>query len=159
GDAGPYLEGGDVLVLGRRVYVGSSGLASNEQGVRWLAKLLEPRGYTVEHVRLHERILHLDCALGLIRDGLLVHSPDALPDGLPESLRDWDAVPITFDQATSLATNGLPITPDVYVTDPAFSFVGDRLAAAGVRVEYVDFAITRSLGGSFRCSTQALLRA
>lgn len=37
-------------------------------------------------------------------------------------------------------------------------FVGERLAGRGVRVEYVDFSITRSFGGSFRCSTQALSR-
>ncbi|GLZ78598.1 amidinotransferase [Actinorhabdospora filicis] len=157
-EPGPFLEGGDVLVLGKRVFVGASGLASNERGARWLRKLLEPRGYTVELVPLHDHILHLDCALGLIREGLLVHCPEAMPGGLPESLRGWDAVTVTFDQATSLATNGLPITPGVYVTDPEFAFLGDRLAEHGVRVEYVDFAITRSFGGSFRCSTQALLR-
>ena len=155
---GPFLEGGDVLVLGRHVFVGSSGLASDPLGARWLAKLLTPHGYTVELVPLHERMLHLDCALGLIREGLLVYCPEALPEGLPPLLRDWDAVTVDLDQASSLATNGLPIDPGLYVTDPAFAFIGERLTAHGVRVEYVDFAVTRSLGGSFRCSTQALLR-
>ncbi|MER5965364.1 arginine deiminase family protein [Streptomyces sp. NPDC002057] len=155
---GPFLEGGDVLVLGRHVFVGSSGLASNALGARWLAKHLGPYGYTVELVRLHERVLHLDCALGLVRDGLLVVCEEALPDGVPEVLRGWDRVGVDFEAATRLATNGLPISPGVYVTDPAFSFVGDALERRGTKVEYVDFSITRSLGGSFRCSTQPLLR-
>ncbi|MEU3271425.1 hypothetical protein ABZ639_11295 [Saccharomonospora sp. NPDC006951] len=155
---GPFLEGGDVLVLGSHVFVGDSGLASNRLGARWLAKYLAPHGYTVERVRLHERILHLDCALGLVREGLLVVCEEALLDGVPSILADWDRVPVSFEEATALATNGLPLDPGSYVTDPAFAGVGERLAARGIHVEYVDFSITRSLGGSFRCSTQPLLR-
>ena len=57
-----------------------------------------------------------------------------------------------------MATNGLPINPNVYVTDPVFKSVGDKLALYGIHVEYVDFQISRSFGGSFRCSTQPLVR-
>lgn len=155
---GPFLEGGDVLVLGNHVFVGNSGLASNGLGVRWLTKYLHPRGFTVESVRLHKRILHLDCALGLVRPGLMVVCEEALLDGVPSALRDWDRIRVGIDQATALATNGLPIDPGHYVTDPAFRSIGERIEEHGVTVEYVDFAITRSLGGSFRCSTQPLLR-
>ncbi|WP_067970752.1 dimethylarginine dimethylaminohydrolase family protein [Mycolicibacter icosiumassiliensis] len=151
---GPFLEGGDVLVLGRHVFVGTSGLASNELGARWLDKLLAARGYTVEVVRLVPDILHLDCALGLIRDGLLVVCEEALLDGVPAALKCWDRIPVSLSQAKDLATNGLPISPDVYVTDPAFSNVGEQLEHRGVTVEYVEFGISRSLGGAFRCSTQ-----
>ncbi|WP_062997870.1 hypothetical protein [Nocardia mikamii] len=38
---------------------------------------------------LPPHVLHLDCALGLVREGLLAACPDRLPDGLPEPLRDW----------------------------------------------------------------------
>ncbi len=155
---GPFLEGGDVLVLGRQVFVGTSGLASNALGARWLAKLLATRGYTVEVVRLVPDILHLDCALGLIHDGLLVVCEDALIDGVPAALRSWDRIPVSLAQAKELATNGLPISPDVYVTDPVFGWVGEQLERRGVTVEYVEFGISRSLGGAFRCSTQPLLR-
>ncbi|MES9554009.1 MULTISPECIES: arginine deiminase family protein [unclassified Streptomyces] len=155
---GPFLEGGDVLVLGKKVFVGTSGLASNPLGIQWLAKFLAPYGYTVEKVRLHRRILHLDCALGFIREGLLVACEEALLDGIPDPLKEWERITVDLDQATSLATNGLPLGPDVYVTDPEFSFVGREIEKFGVHVEYVDFSITRSLGGSFRCSTQPLLR-
>ncbi|MFE9489785.1 dimethylarginine dimethylaminohydrolase family protein [Streptomyces sp. NPDC006641] len=155
---GPFLEGGDVLVLGRKVFVGTSGLASNPLGIQWLAKFLAPYGYTVEKVRLHRRILHLDCALGFIGEGLLVACEEALLDGIPDSLKEWRRITVDLDQATSLATNGLPLGPDVYVADPEFSFLGQEIEKFGVHVEYVDFSITRSLGGSFRCSTQPLLR-
>jgi len=156
---GPFLEGGDVLVLGKHVFVGSSGLASNAAGHRWLAKLLEPSGYTVELVRLRDNILHLDCALGLVRDGLMLVCEQALLDGIPRRLRDWDRIEVSLHEASRLATNGLPITPDVYVTDPDFSVIGGELERKGIMVEYVDYRISRSLGGAFRCSTQPLWRA
>ncbi|MBC9930527.1 dimethylarginine dimethylaminohydrolase family protein [Chitinophaga qingshengii] len=155
---GPFIEGGDVLVLGKHIFVGSSGLASNPLGARWLEKLLHPYGYTLEIVRLQPDILHLDCALGLIKEGLMVVCEAAFKDGIPERLRSWDRINVTYEETTNLATNGLPLSPEVYVTDPVFRHIGDQVAGHGITVEYVDFRITRSLGGSFRCSTQPLLR-
>ncbi len=157
-DAGPFLEGGDVLVLGDHVFVGVSGRATSERGVAYLDKLLAPRGFTVEAVRLAPNILHLDCALGLVREGLAVVCPDVLVEGVPDRLRDWDQIDVTIAEAMSLGTNGLPINESVYVTDPAFADIGERIARHGVQVEYVDFSISRAFGGSFRCSTQALHR-
>ncbi|MBC9796264.1 dimethylarginine dimethylaminohydrolase family protein [Sinomicrobium weinanense] len=155
---GPFIEGGDVLVLDKHVFVGISGLASNELGARWLEKLIKPLGYTLEIVRLKPDILHLDCAMGLVREGLMIVCEEAFADGIPEKLNRWTKIPVTYDETTQLATNGLPLSPEVYVTDPAFRHIGDRIANHGVHVEYVDFRITRSFGGAFRCSTQPLLR-
>lgn len=155
---GPFIEGGDVLVWGKRVYVGLSGQASSELGIAWLRKLLTPHGYTVETVRVKSNTLHLDCAIGLVREGLLVASSAVLPEGLPKSLRDWERIEVTEDEALRLGTNGFPISPTVHVTDPAFRRIGDQIARHGITVEYVDFAISRSFGGAFRCSTQPLWR-
>lgn len=155
---GPFIEGGDVLVLGKHVFVGNSGLASNALGIRWLAKLLQPHGYSVEPVRLAPDILHLDCAIGLISEGLLTVCETALLDGLPERLQGWNRISVRHEDASLLATNGLPLSPSVYVTDPAFRSIGDRVGDHGIDVEYVDFSITRGFGGAFRCSTQPLLR-
>jgi N-dimethylarginine dimethylaminohydrolase len=154
----PYLEGGDVLVRESKIYVGVSGWASSMLGVQWLRKLLEPAGFDVEAVPLHPDVLHLDCALSLVREGLMIVCEEALPQGLPDDLRSWDAIEVTLEQARQLAVNGLPVSPSVYVTDPAFQEIGARLRRHGVQVEYVDFALTRRLGGAFRCSTQPLLR-
>ncbi len=156
--AGPFIEGGDVLVLGKHVFVGSSGLASNEAGARWLRKLLEPQGYTVEFVPMKPNILHLDCALGLVKEGLITVCEEALLNGVPERLKKWDRIGVTMDEASRLATNGLPISPKVYVTDPKWRRIGDQIGRHGIEVEYIDFSISRGFGGSFRCSTQPLLR-
>ncbi|WP_106917619.1 dimethylarginine dimethylaminohydrolase family protein [Chryseobacterium aurantiacum] len=155
---GPFLEGGDVLILGQQVFVGNSGLASNKLGIEWLRKLLKPSGYTVEEIRLHPDILHLDCALGLVKDGLMIVCEEAFIDGLPPTLRNWKKIDVTLNEAMNLATNGLPISQDVYITDPAFKHLGKQVEQQGITVEYIDFSISRSFGGSFRCSTQPLLR-
>lgn len=156
---GPFLEGGDVLVLGKRIFVGRSGMATDELGIAWLSKYLRPFGFTVTTVRLPAHVLHLDCALGLVRDGLLIACPDRLPDGLPAPLRDWERIEVSEDEAAAMATNGLPIDAHTYITDPEFERVGKELEKRGVTVEYIDFSVSRIFGGAFRCSTQPLLRA
>lgn len=155
---GPFLEGGDVMVLGKQVFVGNSGLASNDLGIQWLRKLLKPQGYTVEQVKLHPDILHLDCALGLVKEGLMIVCEEAFVNGIPDVLKDWKKIHVTMDEAMNLATNGLPVSPEVYITDPVFKQIGDQIGKEGIKVEYIDFSISRSFGGSFRCSTQPLLR-
>lgn len=156
---GPYLEGGDILVLGKHIFVGSSGLASNIRGYEWLAKLLTPFGYTVEYVPLKANILHLDCALSLVRNGLMIVCESVLINGLPDKLKDWARINITESDCAQLAANGLPINELTYVIDPVFARIGDELGNNGITVEAVDFSISRGFGGSFRCSTQPLLRA
>ncbi|MFB8005801.1 dimethylarginine dimethylaminohydrolase family protein [Nocardia sp. NPDC056000] len=156
---GPFLEGGDVLVLGTQILVGCSGMATNEIGHRWLAKYLEPFGFTVLPVRLPSHVLHLDCAIGLVREGLLIACRDRLPDGLPAPLREWEVIEVSEDEAAAMATNGLPIDSSTYITDPEFDRVGSELQARGITVEYIDFSVSRLFGGAFRCSTQPLLRA
>ncbi|MET9486251.1 amidinotransferase [Nocardia sp. NPDC006630] len=156
--AGPFLEGGDVLVLGKHVFVGESGMATNPAGREWLAKYLRPQGFTVTVVPMPPHVLHLDCALGLVREGLLITCPDRLPAGLPAPLRDWEQIEVTEEEAAAMATNGLPIDSSTYLTDPEFERVGSALQARGITVEYLDFTVSRSFGGAFRCSTQPLLR-
>ena len=158
-DAGPYLEGGDVLVYGKAVFVGNSGRASNHEGVVWLRNYLAHFGYEVVEVKMDPGILHLDCILSFPRDGLMIVCEDAMPEGLPEQLKGWDKITVTYDEAQALATNGLPIDERTYITDPAFKdTVGKELEQRGIHVEYVDYKLSRAGGGAFRCSMQPLLR-
>ncbi|WP_431811089.1 dimethylarginine dimethylaminohydrolase family protein [Lysinibacillus sp. FW12] len=157
-EAGPFLEGGDVLVLDKIIFVGNSGLASNQNGVQWLRNLASNFDYTVVEVPLHPTILHLDCALSLVRNGLMIVCEEAFLDGIPEQLKDWDKIHVSLEDAARLATNGLPVNEQVYITDKEFTWIGEQLEQKGITVEYVDFKISRSFGGSFRCSTQPLLR-
>lgn len=158
-EVGPFLEGGDVLVYGKTIFVGYSGLASNLTGIHWLSALLAHWDYKIVPVRLHPNILHLDCALSLVRDGLMIYCEEAFLDGLPEELSAWDKINITLKEASLLMANGLPINESVYITDQSFTKLITELEAYGVKVEPLDYEISRIFGGSFRCTTQALLRS
>ncbi len=158
GEAGPFIEGGDVLVLGKTVFVGYSGLASNLEGIHWLSQLMYHFGYEVVPVRLHPHILHLDCALSLIRPGLAIICREAFLDGVPEQLADWQLIEVSLEEAALLMTNGLPVAEEVYITDSAFSRIVNQLKGEGIKVETIDYRVSRIFGGSFRCTTQPLLR-
>lgn len=157
-ESGPFLEGGDVLVLGKTVFVGNSGKASNHNGYLWLKAYLAHWDYEVVEVKLHPDVLHLDCALSLVRDGLMIVCEEAFLTGIPEQLKNWDRINVPFEDIAKLAINGLPINEEAYILDSEFKYIGEALEARGIRLEYLDFKISRSLGGSFRCSTQPLFR-
>lgn len=158
-ETGPFIEGGDVLVLGKTVLVGYSGLASNLAGIAWLKQVLHYFGYQVIPVRLHPEILHLDCALSLVKEGVAIVCEAAFLDGLPAELDRWDKIFVSLAEAKLLMTNGLPINEQVYVTDQAFTELIPQIQRTGVKVETLDYQISRIFGGSFRCTTQALIRA
>lgn len=158
-EAGPFLEGGDVIVYHKQVFVGNSGFGSNTAGIEWLRDHLSPYGYTVTEVRLQGNILHLDCAMSLVREGLMIVCPDSFADGIPETFDTWDMITVPEKDAEHLAVNGLPIDPDVYITDIAFKdTIGKQLEQRGITVEYIDLSATRNCAGSAHCSTQPLIR-
>ncbi|MGK0552809.1 dimethylarginine dimethylaminohydrolase family protein [Enterococcus faecalis] len=157
-DVGPFIEGGDVLVLGKTIFVGYSGLASNLQGILWLQQLLKKFGYEVVPVRLHPQILHLDCALSLLREGVMIVCEAAFLDGIPEQLSHWQKIYVSLAEAALLMTNGLPLNEKVYITDSSFTRLIDEIEVFGIQVAPLDYHISRIFGGSFRCTTQALVR-
>lgn len=157
-EKGPFLEGGDVLVLDKTVFVGKSGQASNDNGYKWLKNFLSHFGYNVIQVPLKKDVLHLDCALSIVRNGLIIVCEEALLEGIPKELQEWDKISVPYDDIAKLAINGLPINENVYILDPEFKYIGEQLERRGIKTEYIDFSISRSLGGSFRCSTQPISR-
>lgn len=78
------LEGGDILRLGRTIYVGRSG-RSNDEGIRQLAALSAPFGYTVQAVALRG-CLHLKSAVTDIAPDRLLLNPAWVA---PESFEGW----------------------------------------------------------------------
>lgn len=157
-EKGPFLEGGDVLVLDNLVFVGNSGQASNRNGYEWLKSYLSHFGYTTLEVPLRHDVLHLDCALSLVREGLMIVCEEAFLEGIPYPLKNWDKIQVPLEDIAHLAVNGLPINDSTYVLDPEFEYIAQQLESRGITVERIPFEISRSLGGSFRCSTQPLLR-
>ena len=161
----PVIEGGDVIVLGNKILVGTSlnrSTGSSALGYEWLKSYLEPQGYDVERVPLREDVLHLDCALSVPCPGFVIACPDALPNGMPHYFDGWKRFEVTLDDARHLAANGLPINPKNYIIGTNDAFDGKALARAlaaeGINVYTIYFGRHNEDGGSIRCSTHPLQR-
>ena len=154
---GPFLEGGDTLLNGYEVYVGMSGCASDMAGIDWLQALLGVR-YRVIPVALRSFVLHLDCALALVKPGLLIWCPEKFVDGLPVSLRDWDAIAVSRDEASRLATNGLVLEEGRMIVDADNRRVIEELRRRGMDVIPIPFDGPIRTGGGLRCAHHPLWR-
>jgi dimethylargininase len=64
------LDGGDVLKVGRTVYVGASS-RTNAGGIAQLRHLIEPRGWTVVEIPV-TKVLHLKSGVTALPDGTIV---------------------------------------------------------------------------------------
>ena len=84
-----YLEGGDIFVIGKNILVGHSGGCSNPEGARWLQHVLGPE-YLVQTVKIDPMFPHLDCVMMTPREGIVFAAMEALPDGLPNFMKNWD---------------------------------------------------------------------
>lgn len=71
-----FVDGGDVLRIGRTLYVGLS-TRTDADGVRALAELVRPLGYTVVEAALRD-CLHLKTGATYAGEGLLLYNPAAV---------------------------------------------------------------------------------
>lgn len=161
----PMLEGGDILVLGKKILVGNSMnpvVGSNELGYKWLKSILEPQGYDVELVPIKEMFLHLDVVLSVVRPGLAIVCREAFVNGIPSYFNGWKLIEVSKDEAQRLATNGMPIDPTHYILSYNENYDGKRiqeeLEAEDIKVHRIFFGNHNEDGGSVRCSTHPLFR-
>ncbi|WP_020667725.1 dimethylarginine dimethylaminohydrolase family protein [Amycolatopsis nigrescens] len=158
--AGPFLEGGDVFVLGTDVLVGNSGLASNRAGIEWLDRLLGPAGYRVHEVPLAECWLHLDCVLAVVRPGLAICHRDGLAGRVPDVLAGWDLIDATAEEAHAMGCNTVCLAPNTVVIPQEHGRLIDELRQH--RAEVVSgfgFDLVSEFGGGVRCATVPLVRS
>jgi dimethylargininase len=72
------LDGGDVLRIGRRIYVGIGG-RTNESGTEQLRAIVAPYGYSVKPIAVRGA-LHLKTAVTQISDDLVLVNPEWVDD-------------------------------------------------------------------------------
>lgn len=123
------LDGGDVIVAGRTLYVGASA-RSNDAGRAQLAAAVEPFGYRVIAVSMTD-CLHLKSAATLIADGLLLANPRWLDLAAFDGL---DHLPVAPDEPHAANTVRLPgavLVPDSFPRTRA------RLESAGLTTRTV----------------------
>jgi dimethylargininase len=137
------MDGGDVLVVGRRVYVGLS-TRTNAAGVAQLHQALAPYGYTVCAITVRG-CLHLKSAVTAVGDDLLLVNPEWIDKNTLEGFRF-----VEIDPAEPMAANALRVGGEV-IYPAAFPRTAERLARCGVRVRSVEASEVAKAEGAVTC--------
>lgn len=134
------LDGGDVLKVGKTVYVGASS-RTNGEGIRQLRALIEPRGWTVVGIPV-ERALHLKSAATALPDGTIIGHPDLIDPALFERFM---AVPEKEGVAV------VQVAADTLLISASAPQTAQLLANLGYRVIAVDVSEFEKLEGCVTC--------
>lgn len=139
------LEGGDVMLIGRDVFVGLTS-RTNAAGIEQLARELEPLGYRVRPVEIHG-CLHLKSACCGLGDGRILANRAWLD---PAPFRDYRIVEVPPQEPG--AANVLRIG-DVVLMPAAFPRTGEILRREGLQVQTVNISELMKAEAAITCSS------
>jgi dimethylargininase len=137
------LEGGDILRLGRTIFVGRSG-RSNDQGIRQLTALVAGLGYVVRPVALRG-CLHLKSAVTAITPDRVLLNPAWVA---PESFEGWAWIAVAPGEEH--AANALRIG-DGLIYPASFPRTLEMLSRMAVSVLPVDVTEIQKAEGAVTC--------
>ncbi|HEX6035049.1 MAG TPA: arginine deiminase family protein [Anaerolineales bacterium] len=137
------IDGGDVLVLGKRIYVGLS-TRSNQESINQLNEMLAGYGYSATGVELHD-CLHLKSAVTRVDDQTLLIN-NVWVD--PHYFADLDLIEV--DPSEPHAANCLPIG-DSIIFPTAFPKTCAKLAQRGYHLVNVNVSELAKAEGAVTC--------
>jgi dimethylargininase len=144
-EAPGLLDGGDVLILDRLVYVGMSS-RTNPAGAAQLEAILSPHDYRVRPVEIND-CLHLKTAASAVNRETLLINPDWCD---AHAFTDCEVLQVDPDEPTAanvLNVNGTIIMPEAFVA------TRQRLADAGFKTVTVPAdELAKAEGGVSCCS-------
>jgi dimethylargininase len=139
------IDGGDVLVIGRRLFVGVSN-RTDDTGRQALADAVSPFDYEVVPVRM-DGCLHLKTAVTAATADILVVNPEWV-DLAP--LRGLETIAVAPDEPD--AANVLAVGETV-IAAAGFPHTADRLRARGIDVRTVDVSEFQKAEGGVTCKS------
>ena len=142
------LDGGDVLSVGRRVFVGRS-TRTNAAAIAQMRAILAPHRYIVCEAPVRG-CLHLKSAVTALADDLLVANPAWIDRAVFEGFGVVDVDPRELMGANALRLADRVIYPT------AFPRTAERLAARGLRLELVDASELAKAEGAVTCCSLIL---
>jgi len=137
------LDGGDVLVLGKKIYIGLS-TRSNQAAVDQLNEILSEYGYSVTGVPLQD-CLHLKSAMTRVDDHTLLINKKWVGESYFEN---FDLIEV--DPSEPYAANCLPIG-DSIIFPKAFPKTCSKLEAKGYKIFPVDVSELAKAEGAVTC--------
>jgi len=123
------LDGGDVLVLGKKIYVGLS-TRSNPEAVEQMNRLLGSYGYKTQGVEMHD-CLHLKTAVTRVDNRTLLINRKWVDVEAFEGFHLMDV-----DESEDFAANCLPLG-DSIIFPTSFPKTAAKLAAQGYKIKSV----------------------
>ena len=159
------VEGGDVLVHGKYIFVGI-GERTNQKGVDFLKEHFEPE-FEVHALELvisddpMKNILHLDCAFQPVGDKYAIFFEEGFakrPDKLYEVFGEENLIKVTAQEMYDMFPNVFSISPSLVAVDSDFKRLIGELENRGLKVAPVEYREVSKLGGLLRCSTLPLRR-
>ena len=142
------LEGGDVVHIGRNLYVGASG-RTNAAGIVQLAEALAPFGYRVSGVAMRD-CLHLKSAATFIPPDILLVNPAWVDPALFEA-----RVLVEVDPGEPFAANTLT-AEGVTLINAAFPRTEERLRAQGIATRALDVSELQKAEAALTCMSLIL---
>jgi dimethylargininase len=142
-EAPATLDGGDVLLIDRRVFVGESS-RTNAAAVSQLAQLLRPHGYAVQPVPVRG-CLHLKSAATAVADGAVLLNRDRVP---AECFQPFAVIDV--DPSEPSGGNALRAGHEV-IYPAGFPRTRARLEASGLVVREVDVSELAKAEGAVTC--------
>ncbi|MBZ5497153.1 MAG: dimethylargininase [Acidobacteriia bacterium] len=144
-EAPGVLDGGDVLRLGRNLFVGLS-QRSNEAATRQLHEMLQGYGYAVTGVQV-KGCLHLKSAVTQVAENVVLINPHWVDGSAFNSMQLIEVDPNEPSAANALMIGDSVVFPSAY---PA---TRRRLEARGIQVRVVDASeLAKAEGGVTCCS-------
>lgn len=139
------LDGGDVLLIGHRLFVGA-GYRSNDAGIAQLRSIVASQGYSVEAVPF-QGCLHLKSAVSIVADNLVLINSAWVDPEFFHPLRT-----VEVDPAEQLAANALRVGSAVIYPAEHLRTLA-RLEGAGLDVRPVPAGeLAKAEGGVTCCS-------
>jgi dimethylargininase len=139
------LEGGDVMRIGRNLYVGLSA-RTNAEGVAQLAEILAPFDYKVQLVPMRD-CLHLKSACSFIGDGTVLLNRAWLDISVLNEYRLIDVADGEPSGANALRVGDTVLMPD------AFPETAAHLRESGFRVKTLDLSELLKAESGVTCSS------
>lgn len=137
------VDGGDVLVLGKKIYIGLS-TRSNQQAVDQLNDRLANFGYSVMGVELRD-CLHLKSAVSRVDDKTLLINKDWVN---PSCFENFDLIDV--DPSEPHAANCLPVGRSI-IFPAAFPKTAAKLEERGYQVITLDVSELAKAEGAVTC--------
>ena len=137
------VDGGDVLVAGKNIYVGLSG-RSNQAAINQLNEILYEYGYQVIGIETHD-CLHLKSAVTRVDQLTLLINKNWVD---PRHFENFDLIEV--DPSEAFAANCLPIGESI-IFPTAFPKTGAKLEQRGYKVVTVNVSELAKAEGAVTC--------